>query len=180
MILIFAGVVTILGGALIGGLWWIFIGLFLRGASRMSLTRLRMRQALEGEPVSRFMKTGPVTVPRDTTISELVEDYVYRHHFKLYPVVNEGKLEGCITTRDIKSVPRQDWENRTVSEISRGCSIENTIEADADAVEALRKMRGTDSSRLMVLDGGKLVGIITLKDVLHLIALKIDLEEEGE
>ncbi len=177
LILIFAGVITMLGGALIGGLWWIFIGLFLRGASRMSFTRLRMRQALEGEPVRRFMKTDPVTVQGDATISELVEDYVYRHHFKLYPVVDDGNLEGCVTTREIKDIPRQDWGNRTVAEVSRACSGENTIEADADAVQALRKMRGNDRSRLMVVDGGNLVGIITLKDMLDFIALKVDLED---
>lgn len=37
-------------------------------------------------------------------------------------------------------------------------------------------MNRTGHSRLMVLEGERLVGIVTLKDLLKLIALKLDLE----
>ena len=38
-------------------------------------------------------------------------------------------------------------------------------------------MNQTGSSRLLVLDRGHLVGIVTLKDLLNFISLKVELEE---
>jgi CBS domain-containing protein len=58
-------------------------------------------------------------------------------------------------------------------------SPENTLDADTDAVEALAIMRRTGNSRLMVTDDGRLVGLVTLKDLLRLIAFKMDLEGMG-
>ena len=49
--------------------------------------------------------------------------------------------------------------------------------SDADAVEALSAMRHNGASRMMVVDDGKLVGIISLKDMMKWLSLKMDLEE---
>ena len=100
--LILLGVLALIGGNVIGGMWWILIGLFLRGAAGMSYRQLQIRQALEGERVSRFMNTEPVTVPAATTVKNLVEDYIYKYHFKMFPVLDEAdKLIGCVTTRRV-------------------------------------------------------------------------------
>jgi len=40
----------------------------------------------------------------------------------------------------------------------------------------LSRMQRSGNSRLMVTENGRLVGIVTLKDMLKLLALKIDLE----
>lgn len=178
LLLVFAGVYFFVRGALIGGIWWFFIGIFLRNASRASMMRLEMAEALKGEPVSRFMRTDPVTVSPGLPIGQLVEDYIYRHHFKMYPVVESGTLRGCITIGDVKAVERADWDKRTVEEISSPCSAENSIDQGADAVEALRLMNKTGRSRMLVTDGGRLSGIIALKDMLRFIFLKMELEDE--
>jgi CBS domain-containing protein len=56
------------------------------------------------------------------------------------------------------------------------CSADNTIGPDADAVEALSRMSRTGQSRLMVVEEGRLLGIIALKDLLKFLALKVELE----
>jgi Zn-dependent protease/CBS domain-containing protein len=172
------GVVSLLAGNLIGGLWWILIGLFVRSAAKMSYQQLQIRRALQGEPVKRFMGTTPATVSRTTSVAHLVEDYVYRYHFKMFPVADNGALHGCVTTKEIKDVPREEWDRRTVAEIAKPCSAENTIAPDEDAVKALAKMQRGGASRLMVVDRGELVGVLTLKDLLRFISMKLDLEDD--
>ncbi|MGD2100199.1 MAG: site-2 protease family protein [Desulfobacterales bacterium] len=174
--LIIMGLLRILSGNFIGGLWIALIGLFIQGAAKMSYQQLITRKALEGEPLKRFMKTDPVTVPQSTTIEQLVEDYIYRYHFKLFPVINSHKLLGCITTKDVKEIPREDWIHKTVGEIAQKCSAENTIKPDADAVQALSAMRRNNASRLMVVENDRLVGIIALKDMLEFLSLKVELD----
>ena len=175
-LLIAMGVVTIVRGDFVGGIWWFLIGMFVRNASQTSYRQLVTRQLLEGEPVRRFMEGNPVTVPYHISVEQLVEDYVYKHHFKMYPVVQEEKLVGCVTTRDVKMIPREEWDQHTVKEVSTACSPENTIASDADATDALALMSRTGNSRLMVVDGERLVGIIALKDLLEFLSLKMDLE----
>ena len=172
------GVAYIIFGSFIAGIWWFLIGMFLRNASQMSYLQLIRRKMLEGETVRRFMRTEPITVPPNITIKDLVEDYIYRYHFKMFPVVDGDRLLGCVTTQHIKSVPRDRWDALTVVSALDPCSSENSIGPDADAVEALMAMNRTGRSRLMVVDGGRLVGVIALKDLLKFLSLKLDLEGE--
>jgi Zn-dependent protease/CBS domain-containing protein len=178
-LLIFLGILNVLRGNFVGGMWWFILGMFLQGVAKASYQRLVMRQALEGEPVRRFMSTNPVTVKRSDTIRDMVEDYVYKYHHKMFPVVEDGQnLAGCVTTKQIKEIPREEWGQKTVGEIAKECTSENSIEAGKDATEALASMQKNRASRLMVVDQGKLVGIISLKDMMNLISLKVELEEE--
>jgi Zn-dependent protease/CBS domain-containing protein len=176
--LIVLGVFQFLRGNIIGGMWWFLIGMFLHGAAKMSYQRLVTRQALEGESIRRFMKSDPVTVPRTITIDQLVDDYIYKYHFKMFPVVeNGGRLTGCVTTKDVKEVPREEWGRKRVGDISEGCSSENTIGPDEDPMKALSLMNKNGKSRLMVVQNDRLMGVITLKDMLKFLSLKTELEE---
>jgi Zn-dependent protease/CBS domain-containing protein len=181
IVLIVLGVIYFIRGAFLGGIWWALIGLFIRRASQMSYQRVLIRRALEGETVGRFMKHEPVTVPPGISINDLVEHYVYKHHFKMYPVTRNGELLGCITTKEIKAIPREEWRERIVTDVIQPCSAENTIGPETDATTALSLMGKTGQSRLMVTDGGRLVGLIALKDLLRFLTVKMDLSgEESE
>jgi len=176
--LIVLGVIQVFRGNFIGGMWWFLIGMFLQRAATMSYQQLVTRKALEGEPVRRFIKTEAVTVPPSISLEHLVEDYVYKHHFKMFPVVEDtDRLLGCVTTKQVKEIPREEWGQKTVGEIAAQCSPENTIEPQADAMKALSLMNRTGNSRLMVVENKRLVGIITLKDLLGLLSLKVELEQ---
>lgn len=178
VLLIVLGVFSVLRGNFIGGMWWCLIGMFLHGAARMSYRQLVLRRALEGEPVRRFMKTEPLTVPASTSLSELVEDYIYKHHYKMFPVVEDGRrLIGCVTSRQVKEFSRDEWPSKTVGEIADSCSADNRVGPDEDAMKALSTMNRTGSSRLMVVEGERLVGILTLKDMLNFLSLKIEMED---
>ena len=178
MVLIVLGIFNLLLLHPLGGLWWILIGMFIRAAARQGYQQVLVRQALQGEPVRRFMSDEPVTVSGDTSVERLVEDYVYRHHFKMFPVTDDGRLAGCVTTRDVKDVPREQWTQRRVADIARVCTDENTIAADEDAMRALSRMSHGQVSRLLVVEGDRLVGVLSLKDLLEFLSLKIELESD--
>lgn len=179
LFLIAFGVFGLLTGNIVGGIWAALIGMFLRGAAAASYTQVFTRRALEGAPVRRFMTPQPITVPPDISLLRLVEDYMYRSYHQLYPVVEDGRLLGCIGAAQVKEVPREQWQSVTVWQVLDRCGPENTIDADTDTVRALSRMRQTGRSRLLVIDRGDLVGIITLKDIMRLLALRMDLDDTG-
>jgi Zn-dependent protease/CBS domain-containing protein len=180
LVLISMGIFNLLFLNPIGGLWWILIGMFVRGAASQAYQQVLIRQALHGEPVRRFMNDDPVTVPSSLSLHDLVEDYIYEHHFKMFPVVDDGRLAGCISTEQVKEVPRQEWSDRTVRDVLEPCSDDNTIAPDADAMDALVRMNRTKTSRLMVVEGDRLAGLLALKDLLELLSLKLELEGEEQ
>jgi Zn-dependent protease/predicted transcriptional regulator len=176
--LMFLGVVQFFMGRSVGGIWTFIIGMFVRSAARSSYRQLLFRNALEGVPVRKFMVADAVTVKPGTTVEKLVDDYIYKYHFKMYPVVDGEDLVGCITLDQVKHLARADWASHNVGELARGCSPENTIRPDEDVMKALALMQRTGRSRLLVAEGGKLAGVISLKDIMGYIALKLDLEEQ--
>ncbi|UCG51526.1 MAG: site-2 protease family protein [Candidatus Latescibacterota bacterium] len=176
-LLIGLGVLNAVTGNLVGGIWYFLIGMFLRGAANMSYQQLLVRRSLEGETVRRFMHVNPITVTPDIPISTLVEEYVYKYHFKMFPVVDGERLIGCVRTREIKDLSRETWMQKTVRDLTIECSDENSIHPDTDAIAALSKMNQSGTSRLMVVENGRLVGVITLKDLLRFLSLRVELEQ---
>jgi Zn-dependent protease/CBS domain-containing protein len=176
LVMIGLGIFRVLTGYFVGGMWFILIGLFLRSAAQASYKQLLTRRALEGEPLQRFMNPEPVTVPPETRLDRLVEDYIYRYHHKLYPVVDGDRLIGCITNRQVKDIPRERWNVTRVGDLVQACSEENAIDPETDTVQALARMHRSNTGRMMVVKGGRLIGIIALKDLLAFLSMKIDLE----
>ena len=176
--LMILGGLAFIRGNFIGGMWWLLIGAFLRTAASASYSQLLVRQMLADQPVRRFMNRDPVTVTPRTSIAQLLENYVYQHHFKMFPVVEDDRLLGCISIRDIKKVPRDQWAQTTVGEAVTPCSSDNTVSADTDAAQLISTMTRADAStRYMVVDQeDRLLGVVSLKDLREYIALKLELE----
>lgn len=179
LLLIFSGLLNLMTGNVIGGIWQAMIGLFLRSAAQDSYQQVMVRKALEGETVGGLMSTDPVTVPPALTIDGLVNEYMYRFYHKMYPVADNGVLLGCITTGQVKEIPREEWKSRSVGDVAVRCSPENTVEPGLDALKALSVMNRTGNSRLMVVADGRLVGIISLKDIMGLLSMRHELEGKG-
>jgi Zn-dependent protease len=169
-VLMFTGALQFIGGNVVGGIWLFLIGRWVKQAA------LLMRRFLEGEPVSAFMKRDVVTASPELTLDELVEGFVYPHHHKMFPVVEDGEVLGCITLKRVAEVPRPQWPNTAVRDRLVPCSESNCIDPDADIVTALDSMHKSKESRMLVVRGGRLQGVLTLKDVLGFLALKMELE----
>jgi predicted transcriptional regulator len=134
-------------GNLIGGFWFVIIGIFLRSAAEGGLQQVVMKEGLGGVKVRELMSRGVISIPPSLRIHQLVEDFYLTHKHITYPVIEGERMTGIITLKQVKEVPRDQWMEKTVREVMmplrrRSCS------ADGEAVDALQKMirtRGTPS-----------------------------------
>jgi Zn-dependent protease len=175
-IFIAIGLLLIFWNDFVSGLWWGLIGWFLNNVARTSYQQVLIRQTLEGEPLRRFMNPNPIVVPSSLDLQHWVDDFVYRYHRKVFPVASNGHLEGVITTRALSRVPREEWPRHTVAEVMRHDLKALSVSPDADTFKILEQMQRTGSSRLLVTEGDRLVGIVSLKDLLGFLRLKLELE----
>jgi len=174
--IIILGVFELVRQNWIGGIWLGLIGLFLRAAASSSYQQVMMRGVLEGKPIRQFMNDRPEVVSPHLTIEQWVEDYVYRYHHKMFPVVDDGRLLGWITVDSIRDLPRRKWPWETVRDHLERPSEANSVDVDTDAMAVLKRLSAENQSRLMVTRGEALAGIITMKDLLQYIDLKRQLE----
>ena len=174
-ILMGLGLLNMLTGNLVGGLWYFIIGMFIRFVAQNAYRQLMIRNSLAEESVRNLMKE-PVYVPGDISLRELVEDYVYKYHFKMFPVRDGDSLRGCITTRQVGEIQKENWPDILVREIMKQCSLENTVGSDDDVVKVLGRMNQTGLSRMMVVENGALMGIISLKDIMSFLSARMELE----
>ncbi|MCD6654161.1 MAG: site-2 protease family protein [Sulfurovum sp.] len=175
--IIFIGFVNMIASNVIGGLWWILIGSFLFSAANASYHSLLIKQSFSGKSVRHFMNPSPVTVPYGITLKELVDTYLSHYPHKMYPVTKEDSIVGMITIADIKAVPQEGRTQYTAGGVMHPKNTNNSVSIDTAVNDALVKMNATGASRLLVTENSKAVGIITLKDLLEFIALKMELED---
>ncbi|MEY6432201.1 site-2 protease family protein [Thioalkalicoccus limnaeus] len=178
LLLVALGLLSFVAGNFIGGMWWLLIGLFLHAAAGAGYRQLMIQQALTGRRVRRFMTTDPVAVPAETSIRDFVEHYVYHHAFDLFPVERNGRLVGQAGLREAKQIPREEWDGTRIGDICRDVGDDARVAADEDANEALERMRRHKASRLIVTEGERIVGILALKDLLHFLQVRSELEQK--
>lgn len=177
--LIVLAVLELFAGAIVSAIWLGILGMFLRGIAKASYQQVVFRKLLEGQPVRRFMTERPITVEPDLPLDRFVEDYLYSHHHKCYPVVENGDLRGVIGTRDLHGVERDDWPTMTVGRVMREADDQATMGPETDSVHALEHMQRSGQSRVLIVDDGRnLLGMLTLKDLVSFLTTKLELEED--
>lgn len=166
-LLVGLGLLQAFFGAVVGGLWLVFIGWFLRNAAIMSWRQYLVKQALEGVRADQVMSRDPVGVSPDLPLDELTNDYFLRQKYVVYPVVDgDGRKPlGVIGLSQVRGVPKEEWPARRVRDTMAPLDETNTVESTDDVDHVMDRLRTSSSKRVLVLDDGRLVGIISPADI---------------
>jgi len=170
------GVFSVVRGDFIGGLWRFVLGLFLRQAAQSSRRFQLARRLLEGEAVRDFMSDPPQTVSRHLPLRDFVESYLYRRGPELFPVVQDDVLVGSIDLESVKQVPQEEWDRQSVGTVAKALDSSPLIDPGTDALAALAALRSMPGGRALVVEDGRLLGLVSLQDLARLVALKGELE----
>ena len=169
------GALEIFGGALVGGLWLIFIGLFLRGAAASGYQGTMVEQTLQRIRVGDIMTSSPVTLNSQMAVSDAVENYFLRLGHGGFPVVAEGSVVGILSLPLVSKCPPEERGSKKVADIMRPLDPSIEIDPSASALAAMHKMNDASSGRLIVLVDGKFVGLITLSGITRFVQMKAQL-----
>jgi Zn-dependent protease/CBS domain-containing protein len=173
--LIAVGFLYLFTGAIIAGIWLIFIGLFLQEAAEVSYRQVVMKKILAGIKVENFMTKNVITVSGDIKLNKLVDDYFFRFRHASFPVVEDDTVLGLVTLHDVKEIPRDKWEDKMAKDIMLPLGKQLVISKHADAMDALTKMARNNIGRLLVIEDSKLIGIISQRDIMRLFEFKSEI-----
>jgi Zn-dependent protease/predicted transcriptional regulator len=166
-LLVILGVLFLLTGNWLNGLWFIFIGWFLRSAAVSSYRQMVLRDAMGDVQVSRLMSKDFAVARPDERLAELVDSFVTKRTQHAYPVLDGSQLVGIICLHDIRKVPREQWSNTSVSQAMTPAAQLLSVTPSDDGNTLLSRMASKDVHQLPVLENGQLVGMVTRNDVVH-------------
>jgi Zn-dependent protease/predicted transcriptional regulator len=174
--LILLGVVLLFFTQLmIGGLWVVFIGLFMKQSAVGSYQAAVLKEALSGVQIRQIMTENVVAVDWLKSLEELVKDYVYRFQFTSFPVFDRDEFMGMVSLSDVRTVPKELWGFKQVRDVMTPADHVISLGPTDDATEALSRMATADVGRMPVLENGRLVGIVSRRDIMNLFKIKSDL-----
>ena len=168
-ILIGGGVFLALFAASFGGLWLALIGWFLLHAAEAEANAAITHVAFAGLRVRDAMVAAPVTVDTDLSLERFMDDVFLRHRHTAYPVVEHGSPVGVITFRDAATIPRDAWPGVRVSERMTGLDDAVAVRSDDALEEASTMLFTSPLRRALVLDDGRLAGLLSATDVLRIL-----------
>jgi len=141
-----------------------------------------VEEQLGNEQVSNFMSSQPITISPDDNIGKVVKLFKEKDISRL-PVVEDGKIVGIITVRDLLEKVIHPEEKPEYGEFIaekkrylkipvKGVMTEKPIvmSPDAKVKDVIEEMLKNNIGGMLIAENEKLVGIVTKKDLLEPIA----------
>ncbi len=173
ILLIFFGVLNFLFGNIIGGIWFVFIGMFLNQSAKAGYQMVLLKNILSGIRVEQVMSKNVVTVPESISVEDLVKNYFERHFFTSFPVEKDGDLAGIISLKQVKEIPKEERALKRVGEVM--IKEVPCLRPEDEVSEALSLMLRNDPGRLPVVEGGRIIGILSRRDIMNMLRIRSDL-----
>lgn len=150
-------------GLLSGNFILIFIAFFIYIGASQEYQNTLLKHTLTDFKVKDLMTSDVVSVPLEMKLDDFIQK-LFKERHSGYPVLEDGKLKGCITMEDVSKVKSSDYEQYSVGDIM-SCKIIKVHPQD-DIYQALKIMSREDVGRLMVMEDSRLIGIITRSDIM--------------
>jgi Zn-dependent protease/predicted transcriptional regulator len=161
-------------GNLIGAIWYLFIGVFLRRAARASYEQVLLRDLLKGVKAVDVMNRAVVAVSSETTLDEIVSQVILPTGLVRLPVVDGTRLVGQLGLAEIRSIDRSRWKEVRAKEVMRSDGLPSAVSPQDEATRLL-SMGVRDDALIPVVDGERFVGVVTRQDLLRRLKLMMEL-----
>jgi acetoin utilization protein AcuB len=114
--------------------------------------------------VGQIMRKKPVTITPEKRVGQALK-LMQQHNIRHLPVVKDGRMVGWITSRDLREVLLASMlEKITVGDVMVQAPIQVT--PDTSVEEAARLVHEHKIGGMPVVEGDRLVGVITMQDLI--------------
>jgi Zn-dependent protease/predicted transcriptional regulator len=162
---------TVSGQLASSGGWIILLGIFLFAAARGSRRQAAMRSSLAAMPVRELMARPVMSLAPEFTVEEAVNRFFLPYGHSEFPVTQESRLLGLVRVADVQTIPVSRWASTRVDEVMRPVDEHLTIAPGISTMQAVDRMIQGDVERLLVVEDGLVVGLITREAIVRFAGL---------
>jgi Zn-dependent protease/CBS domain-containing protein len=167
----FFAILMAIFGILIGNLWFPLIALFIYVGASEEERSTQASVTLENVLVKDIMTKDVVSVASTMNVEDLIHFMFEKKHMG-YPVVDNGDLKGIVTFTDIQRVPTLDRPVMRVSDIMTRDII--SVPSNARASDVLKLVTSKNIGRVLIIDNGSLVGVLSRTDLVRTLRLRAE------
>jgi Zn-dependent protease len=162
-----AGVsLTFLGGFPLNGIWLALIGFFLHQSAHAAYRQAPAGglAAHVGMTVGQLMTPQPEWIPTGLHLDEDVHRRLGAVRDRAFPVVGpSGRIEGVLTLEGMEAVPSERWATLTAGEVMVPMAPAMVANAAEPYEWVVARVGANPAGRFVVLDGGRLVGVLSCR-----------------
>ncbi len=159
------------------GIWYVFIGLFLKQAAESAYQQLMFDRALQNVRARDLMRVPSDPMPDTSSLQRIVDERVLARGERCVLLDHDGHVTGLLTTTDISHVPREEWMTTSARNAMVPAEKVATVAPSTLVSDAVRTMAERDIHQLPVIDDGRLVGMLTRGDVLNHIQTRMQFSD---
>ncbi len=174
-ILILFGALSLFAGAGFQGVWMALIGFFLLQGAQASYTQVVLKEALAGIAVRDIMVKEVMTVEPNLSVTDLINRYFLAHGYGGFPVVEGGRVLGIVSLSSVRQVPPEDRDRMSIREAMVPLDERRTIAPEEDVSVAFQRMAQEELGRLIVMERGRMVGLVTKTGLSRFLQMKLEL-----
>ncbi len=166
------GLIELFFGLPLNGAWIVFLGWFLLSAASQEETGSAVRDLLRSVPVSAAMSSPVATIPDWITVEQFLTGVAPGHAFTTYLLHDaSGALTGVVRLAELLRGHRPGPETR-LGQVAQPISSMPTARPGEDLAGLLERVGSNLERRVLVYDGGKLVGILSPVDIARVVSLR--------
>jgi Zn-dependent protease/CBS domain-containing protein len=171
--LIALGVLQVVTGSGLNGIWLALIGWFVVSAATAEEQQARLGARIAGLTVGQVMAARPTVLDGNLTVADFVARLALTQPFSTYPLVDpEGRLTGLVTLNRVRAVPAELRATTHLREIACAPAEVPIARPEDPLVELLERMHGCADGRAVVVDDtGRVVGVVSSSDVARALEL---------
>jgi Zn-dependent protease/predicted transcriptional regulator len=152
-------------------LWYALIGWFLVAAAKGESQRMQLDSVLAKLRARDVMHTDFVSVPPGISLQEIVDHHMLGGGERAVMVADDRGVLGILTVRDVQRFPREEWGQVPAQRAMVPRERVVTVNADQPALEVLEKLAMQRLHQVPVLDEGRMVGMVTRRELLDRVQL---------
>lgn len=151
------------------GLWLVAIGWMIAQSARQNEYQERLRSTFSRLTAADVMTSPVVAIPARTPVADAVRDYFAHREQTVFPVVEGDRVVGLLTAAAVREVPASELWRTSAGHVALHHQPAMVADPSTPMMEVLEALatQTEAKARVLVVDRGRLVGIISPADILR-------------
>ncbi len=166
------GLVELVAGADIGGLWSIVLGIFLSSAAGLERRQTELSETLRGVRVAEVMTRDPARVPGTLTVDTFVSAALSESRTSTWLLTGSGgTVTGLLGVDRLRAIRGAARRQTRLQDVATPLDRVASATRDEMLLDLLARLDDGQPPRALVREGEAILGLVTPEDVARAVAM---------
>jgi Zn-dependent protease len=163
------GILTILSGSFVSGLWIILIGWFLQNGAQSYMYQYDVMRILSNIKLGELMKSNVISVPENITVNTIIKNYFNIYMKSSFPVTKLNyEIVGIVALKSCLKVPEPQRDSLLVKDIMSPKTTIKLLNVNDTADKALSVMVKETQDKIFVCNNDEIIeGVVSKTDIIE-------------